>query len=209
MSELDHLVYAVPDLGEAMGRFAEATGVEPAYGGAHPGMGTHNALASFGASYLELIAHDPGQPDPDGPRPFGIDELDDESRLVTFAVHPAAGETIDGLVTAARAAGFDPGDPIPMSRVRPDGVELRWQLTFPTQAVGDGLIPFVIDWGDTENPARSAPAGVDLVEVRWTHPQPQSIDPARGALGYGDPIEPGAAARIEATLRGPAGDLVL
>lgn len=209
MSELDHLVYAVPDLDAAVGRFAEATGVEPAYGGAHPGMGTHNALVSFGTSYLELIAPDPGQPEPNGPRPFGIDDLADESRLVTFAVHPTAGESIDGLVVAAREGGYDPGDPMPMSRVRPDGVELRWRLTFPTQALGDGLVPFVIDWGGTENPARSAPGEVELMAIRWTHPDPEPARRARTALGFTDTIDRGAAPAIEATLRGPTGDLAL
>ncbi|MDX2381406.1 MAG: VOC family protein, partial [Acidimicrobiia bacterium] len=172
MSELDHLVYAVPDLERAGDEFAAATGVRPAYGGAHPGMGTHNSLVSFGSSYLELIAPDPGQPDPGRPRPFGIDDLGEDERLVTFAVHPVDGESIDGLVAGARAAGYDPGDPIAMSRVRPDGVELRWNLTFPPAAAGDGLIPFVIDWGNTENPARTAPGGVELDAIRWAHPDP-------------------------------------
>jgi hypothetical protein len=208
MSELDHLVYAVPDLDEASDRFEQATGVRPAFGGAHPGMGTHNALVSFGRSYLELIAPDPQQPDPGRPRPFGIDHLAGGSRLVTFAVHPTGDESIEGLVGAARASGYDPGDPVPMSRVRPDGVELRWRLTFPTQATGEGLIPFVIDWGDTENPASSAPGGVELGAIRWTHPQPDEVEPARTALGCPDAVERGAAA-ITATLRGRAGDLTL
>lgn len=201
-------MYAVPDLDRAIDGFAAATGVEPALGGAHPGMGTHNALVSFGDSYLELIAPDPRQPDPDRPRPFGIDDLAGRSRLVTFAVHPVAGESLEGMIDAARSAGYDPGDSIPMSRVRPDGAELRWRLTFPTQATGDGLVPFLIDWGDTENPARSAPGGVELAAIRWTHPDPESVEGARRALGFMDTVEPGSAA-IGAILRGPAGDLVL
>lgn len=209
MSVIDHLVYAVPELDDAIDRFERATGVRPAYGGAHPGMGTHNALVSFGDSYLELIAPDPEQPAPDRSRPFGIDDLAGRSRLVTFAVRPAAGESIDGLVAAARAVGYDPGDPIGMSRLRPDGVELKWRLTFPTAGTGQGLVPFVIDWGTTENPARTAPGGVELGTIRWTHPDPESVEQARAAIGFTDVVESGATATIEVTLSGPAGELRL
>jgi hypothetical protein len=208
VSVIDHLVYAVSDLEGAADRFEHSTGVRPAYGGAHTGMGTHNALVSFGDSYLELIAPDPNQPGPDRPRPFGLDNLDGRSRLVTFAVRPSPGESIDALVAAARGIGFDPGDPVSMSRLRPDGVELHWRLTFPSDE-GDGLIPFVIDWTDTENPSKTAPGGVDLVVIRSTHPDPRRIDRARAALGLADPVEFGDQATIAATVRGPAGQTSL
>ena len=208
MSVIDHLVYAVPALEGAAERFERSTGVRPAYSGAHTGMGTHNALVSFGDSYLELIAPDPDQPEPDRPRPFGIDDLAGRSRLVTFAVRPSPGESIGALVGRAREAGFDPGDPVSMSRLRPDDVELHWRLTFPSD-VGDGLIPFVIDWGDTENPSKTAPGGVELVALRSACPDPPPIERARAALGLVAPVGFGDAAMIEATVRGPAGQTTL
>ncbi len=167
MAEIDHLVYVVPDLAAATDRFESELGVRPEPGGRHPGMGTWNALLALrgGAApcYLELIAADPDQADPAGPRPFGIDD-DPGPRLATFAVRPSAGQTLDDLVDVLRAHDHDPGDPLPMSRTTPAGDTLAWRLTMPTGAAG-GSVPFLIDWGDTPMPATTIGVAADLVWV--------------------------------------------
>src|SRR5512133_2707583 len=53
---LDHVVIAVADLEEAMGRVRNALGLEVSPGGDHPGVGTQNAIVRFGADYMELIS---------------------------------------------------------------------------------------------------------------------------------------------------------
>ena len=108
MAVIDHLVLAVPDLDRAMDDVAREYGVRPMVGGRHEGLGTHNALVSFGSSYLELIAPDPTQPDPDGPRPFGVDGIE-RSTLVAWAVRPdaTAGESLEALIAACRRVGRD------------------------------------------------------------------------------------------------------
>jgi Glyoxalase-like domain len=182
MAVLDHLVYFVPDLDAGMTWFEDSLGVRPAYGGSHRGRGTHNGVVSLGDAYVELIAPDPDQPAPREPRPFGVDDFTEQG-LVTFALRPATGETMTDLIEWATDAGHDPGEPVEMSRLRPDGVELRWTLTFPT-GLADGFIPFFIDWGETPNPAESAPGGVRLVDLMGSTPHYESANRVLGALGF-------------------------
>ncbi|NND74128.1 MAG: VOC family protein [Ilumatobacter sp.] len=210
MTVIDHLVVAVPRLDDAIDEFEAATGVRPAAGGAHVGLGTHNALVSFGSGYVELIAPDPRQPDPPGGRPFGIDDLDNR-RLVTFAVRPAPGGTIDDVCRSASTAGYEPGEPVAMSRRTPDGELLQWRLTFPRTSWSGidlhGTVPFVIDWGDTPMPSSTAPGGLELSAVRIGHRDHETIAAAHRALDVavdlGDADRPGCAARLS----GPAGHL--
>jgi len=207
MAVIDHLVYAVPTLDSAIDQFESTTGVRPALGGSHPGMGTHNALVSFGDNYLELIAADPNQPEPTGPRPFGIDALDGPT-LVTFAVRPEPNETIETLVDAMRGAGSDPGEIIPMSRKQPDGEELRWRLTIP-RLESSGCIPFIIDWGSTTIPATTAPGGVELVDFQIRHDDPVAVRRAHQALNLPTNVARSATASLHASVNGPNGSIDL
>lgn len=183
MAVIDHLVIIVADLDRGIDWFEQCVGVRPVYGGAHDDRGTHNALASLGGAYVELIAPDPNQPEPDGPRPFGVSSSSDPS-LATYAVRPDVGETIEQLAAVMRSNGHDPGDVMSMSRTTADGSTLRWRLT-PPPPHGDGLIPFLIDWGDTPHPSTSAPSGVRLVELSGSTPHPGSVNPVLEAIGVG------------------------
>jgi len=207
MAVIDHLVYAVPSLDSAIGQFESATGVRPALGGSHPGHGTHNALVSFGDNYLELIAADPNQPDPTGPRPFRIDELDSPT-LVTFAVRPEPDETIETLVESVRRDGFEPGGIVPMSRKRMDGDELRWRLTLP-QLELRGCVPFIIDWGTTTNPATTSPGEVALVELQIRHDDPAAVRRAYRALNLSTNVVNSHEASLHASISGPEGTIEL
>lgn len=182
---IDHLVYATPDLQATVADIEKEFGVAPSPGGAHLGLGTFNALLGLGGrTYLEIIGPDPAQPVPDGPRPFGIDDLD-RARLVAWCAAPH--RPLPEVIAAARAAGFDPGDFHSMSRRRPDGVELEWTLTSPPLTLGDGeslesdlplggVLPFFIDWGRTSHPSEAIPVGGTLLTLDLFHPQPRSID---------------------------------
>jgi catechol 2,3-dioxygenase-like lactoylglutathione lyase family enzyme len=176
---LDHLVYAVPDLAAAVAWFSAATGVEPAPGGSHVGLGTANHLVGLGQSqYLEIIGPDPDQPAPDRPRPFGVDDLTGP-RLVTWAV---ATRNVDVLIAEARSGGYDPGEARAMSRRTPTGDLLEWRLTAPDAGYGAGLVPFLIDWEATRHPTSRGLPQTPLLELRATHPDPASVRPALAAL---------------------------
>lgn len=168
---IDHLVYATPDLQTAVAEIESRFGVAPTPGGAHLGSGTFNALLGLGnRTYLEIIGPDPAQPDPEWPRPFGIDTLETSS-LVAWCASPH--RPLDEVAADARAAGFEPGAVRAMTRQRPDGVILEWTLTEPP---ADGVLPFFIDWGRTAHPSEALPVGGTLVALDLFHPQPRTID---------------------------------
>lgn len=170
---IDHLVYAVPDLATAVADIEERTGVAPIPGGAHVGRGTYNALLGLGGhTYLEIIGPDPAQPEPEAPRPFGIDDLI-RPGLVTWCAR--ADRDLESVVAALVAIGDQVGPIDAMSRRRPDGVLLEWRLTTPRLDDG-GVIPFFIDWGATPHPTTSLPVGGFVLELILTHPDPERIE---------------------------------
>jgi hypothetical protein len=201
---IDHLVYAAPDLPAAVAEVEGRFGVLAQAGGKHDGSGTHNALLALGAqTYLEIIAPDPGQPTPPMPRPFGVDGLRGGA-LVSWAL---ACDDIDAAVARARSRGYDPGEVADGQRAMPTGTVLRWRLTL--NAMPGSLIPFLISWGSTEHPARSAPPGLTLEAFNLEHPDPPSLAPLLTALGADVEIRPAATAAFVARLSGPNGTHVL
>ena len=175
---LDHLVYAAPDLTEAVAHVTELTGVAPVRGGSHVGLGTANYLAGLGRdAYLEIIGPDPEQPAPAQPRPFGIDDLT-EAKLVTWSVHP---EDLDAAITTAREKGYDPGEAAEMSRRTVEDELLSWRLTPPGAL--DGLAPFLIDWGSTPHPTSRDLPVIPLLMMTGVHPDPGAVHKVMDALG--------------------------
>jgi hypothetical protein len=203
---VDHLVYACPDLGPAVERIAALTGVRPAYGGQHPGLGTHNALLSLGPrTYLEVIAPDPAQPRPAGPLPFGLDGVA-EPALRGWAAAP---DDFDAAVQRSRAAGFDYGPVIAGQRRTAEGHDLAWRMTESSGPGEDGVVPFLIDWGASPHPAGSAPAGVRLAEFVLSSPDPDRVTARLRVLGLDLPVEGAGRPALRAVLTSPGGESVL
>ncbi|HEY2164320.1 MAG TPA: VOC family protein [Gemmatimonadaceae bacterium] len=202
LQRIDHLVYAAPDLDAACAEIERRLGAAPSPGGQHIGRGTRNALVAIGPrSYLEIIAPDPDQPSPNGPRWFNIDSME-TPRLVAWAAHAT---NLTQLVADATRRGVHLGSVASGSRKRADGVALTWDVTDPTTVLADGVIPFFIDWKTSPHPATSATVGPVLVELRARHPDPQRVRRLLEVLGVELPIEHGDRAELVANFRSEHG----
>jgi hypothetical protein len=155
--------------------------------------------------YLEVIGPDPEQPKPAIPRTFGIDDLA-EARLVTWA---AKGTSLPELVREAARHGVTLGEVSAGSRKRPDGMLLKWQFTSPLTVVSDGIVPFFIDWGTTEHPARTAAAGATLVGLRAEHPSADRVQEQLRQLGLDLTVSAGSKPALIATINSPKGRVEL
>lgn len=203
---LDHLVYATPTLEGTILEVAKSLGVAPSPGGQHVGRGTRNYLLALGAgSYLEIIGPDPEQPAFVGERPFGLNGLD-RPRLLAWAVRV---NNIDAYVQRARAAGYDPGPVQSMSRLTPDGELLHWRLTESLESEAPRLVPFLIDWGTTAHPSRTAASGVSLVELHAATPHPDDLQRSLSALGVTLAVPRDSAAGLYAKLASESAELLI
>ncbi len=205
-AQLDHLVYAVPDLQAAVAELEDALGVRLLPGGAHPAWGTRNAILPLSdRTYLEVIG-----PDPEAARTvpveiFGIGGLT-APKLVTWA---AKGNGLAALVASARGKGVELGEVSEGRRVRPDGSALSWQLTDPLQPRAGGLVPFFIDWGRGPHPAATGEAEAELLGLSAEHPDPGAVTAQLGVLEIALDIVPGTAPVLVATLQTRDGALDL
>ena len=202
LANIDHLVYATPDLTAAIEQFAKQLGVRATPGGQHLGRGTRNALIALGpASYLEIIGPDLQQPKPASPRPFGIDDLK-APKLVAWA---AKGKGLEHWVVEAGRRGVKLGEVLSGSRQRPDGMVLSWRFTDPRRVLADGIVPFFIDWGKTPHPSSSASGGAKLVSLRAEHPDSERVQKMLEALGLDLAVQPGPSPALIATVSCPLG----
>jgi len=150
---------------------------------------------------MEIVGPDPAQEPPSTPRWFGIDSLI-EPRLVAWA---ASATDLAHVVNDAARRGVRLGDVSVGRRKRLYGVELTWQFTDPTVVLGDGLVPFLIDWGASPHPWTTAAVGPRLVDLHGEHPNPERVLSMLGALGIAMRVIRAATPSLVATLRTEAG----
>lgn len=155
--ELDHIMYAVSDLQQGIAEIESLTGVRAEFGGSHPGNGTCNALLSFdNRQYLEIIAPDAGQ---ELKGTLGQELLDhDYSGIRTWA----AATDDYAKITSVMDQFHYQYNIVDMTRTRPDGLMLAWQIMFVTGHPFGNLMPFFINWLDSPHPADDTPRGCKL-----------------------------------------------
>ena len=132
---IDHLVIVVNDLDQAAKDYRQL-GFNVVPGGQHP-VGSHNALISFqDGSYLEIIAFYREAADHRWWAPLSKGE-----RLVDYCLQT---DDLRGDTEKLKDAGVVINDPVPWSRKRPDGYELKWRLSLAT-GNHRGVAPFLIE----------------------------------------------------------------
>ena len=131
---IDHIVIVVSDLEQAAKDY-EQLGFTVVPGGKHP-VGSHNVLIALAdGSYIEIIAFYREAIDH-----RWWDPLQKGERLVDFCMQT---NDLQGDTLKLRAAGVAINDPVPWSRTRPDGYELKWLLSL-AQGSHRGVAPFLI-----------------------------------------------------------------
>lgn len=152
---VDHLVVGSADLDVGVRWVEQRLGVAPVFGGVHVGVGTRNALLGLGDAYLEVLSLDPEQ----------------------SGTSSALSEQIRGLSTPAlvtlAVATSSLENPIPMSRVRADGVLLEWELEFTSTPL------FFIDWKGSPRPS-GLPDGGRITSLSVTTPEPAMLAGVEG-----------------------------
>ena len=205
MTGLDHILWAAPDLGAGEKIIESLTGVAPARGGSHPGLGTRNSLMGLNSGiYFEIISPDPAQ-ELQGNRGGRIAALP-RAGIMTFAIRS---DDLDTLSAAARREGLSLQGPVAMSRDRPDGVRLDWTILYLEDGRFGEAIPFVIDWGASPHPSESVPAGCQLRSFAVLHPEADELARLYAALDIPIPVKRGAYPGFVAELATPNGDVVL
>ena len=196
-------MYAARSLEAGVEKIRQLTGVEAEFGGRHTGAGTWNALASLGTDqYLEIIAPDPEQY-PGGT--MAEELLDVDSPYIrTWAV---AVKGFDTIRPALAQAGYGERV-IDMSRKRPDGVNLAWQILFVSGHEFGLTMPFFIDWLQSPHPAQHAPAGMTLTSFQVNHPEIDSLEHFFNQIGLPVHCDRGSAS-MRARLQTPRGEITL
>lgn len=138
---VDHLILCAPDLSQGADEIRRSIGASSVEGGRHVGFGTHNRIVPLGANYLELLA----VADPAEALGNSFGAWATERSLVPVGVDALCLRVPD-LDDVCERLGISA---TPMSRGRPDGVELSWRVAGIEETVNRGL-PFFIEWAIPE-----------------------------------------------------------
>ena len=128
-TRIDHVMICVPDLQQGIAQYSKM-GFNIYAGGAHPGKGTHNAIAFNTDDYLELLAiHDQaeyaasGKP---GNANTGLTDFIAAGGGIRYVI--VQSDDLTAEVAAMRSRGVDVSDAMEGSRRTPSGQELRWKF---------------------------------------------------------------------------------
>ena len=124
LTSIDHVMICVPDLAQGIAQFKKL-GFNMHEGGAHPGKGTHNAVAFNRDEYIELLAIRDANEYKAASGSGGLPEFIAAGGGIRHIVLQS--DDLDGDIKAMRGRGVDVGNAVEGGRVAPSGVELKWK----------------------------------------------------------------------------------
>ncbi len=206
MSKIDHIVYAVPNLQQGMDDFEKLSGVRPTYGGKHLHQGTHNALVNLGENiYFELLAIDPDNNNVPAPLWMGMN-LITEPTITRFAIKSndmerdcSILEKINPLLAETKTG----------MREKKDGTILNWRLSIPLASPKIEMIPFLLDWQDSQHPTESLKQNCSIIDFRLHHPAASTLKKQLIPFELGLEIMESDTIAFELKVKSPNGTLVL
>jgi len=205
--KLDHLVYCVPDLDEAIKDFKDNYGLQINLGGKHTHQGTMNAILKIGnACYLELLAIDLDNPNFKSARWMGID-LIETPRLTRWCL---ATDNIEADASTLKRINSNMGELIIGERKTPTGHLLQWQMSKPLAHPLIEPLPFLIDWSKSDtHPVANLKqlCTLESLEIQF-----DSNDALNGIINQWDMTNiytPNAESKLVAKFKGPNGHFEL
>lgn len=204
--QLDHIVYSVFDLDSAISDFEQKLGVRPIFGGHHKTFGTKNALINLDKGmYLELLAADDKNTLTKPPRWMGIDVLT-KNQITRWALKS---EQLNRDSSILKAYNPKMGSVSGGSRNIAKGSLLKWELILPLPTPEVEIIPFMVDWSQTEtHPNDELPnMGCTLVELYGMHPDPDQLRETFKKFGMEFRINKAEKIALKAILKCPKGTI--
>lgn len=181
---IDHFVFVVPDLQKGILEAERQLDVQVAQGGEHPSQGTANAIIPMaGGLYWEILG-----PNPKNETTVGLGEWAAKLStpdLVSFAVST---KDFEHIQNNANSLGLAVSKISNGSRITPEGKLLNWRTIRLSDERYRGLIPFFIDWGDSQHPSESGPAIASVRYVVALHPDAEGLRRVYKALGIDIPV---------------------
>ena len=201
--QVDHIVYCVPNLKEAVDYFDSLLGIRPVIGGNHPSKGTKNALLNLGDKcYLEILAIDHNNHKVKGNRWMGID-LIKEPKITRWSLKS---HNLDKDSRILSRQTPDLGIVNTGSRYTSDGRLLSWKMILPTSTPEVEILPFMTDWSESDShPTDNLQAGCSLQTLQLLHPFPNRIQSTISELGLNIIVEQNDIPEIVILINSPNG----
>ena len=171
---IDHIVYCVEDLTQAIINLESKLGVKAVIGGTHQTQGTKNALINLGdRCYLEVLAIDKKNTQIKAPRWMGIDLLQ-TNKITRWAL-----SSQDIYKDSEYLKGYNKhmGQITGGSRMMTNGKTLTWKIAMPLSTPEVEIVPFITDWSASEaHPTDALDQPCKLLEIHLKHPNPKEIE---------------------------------